>query len=1053
MTDSFLTRVGLHAEPAPPPLAIVGGGAVRITAMTARLIRLEWSPDSTFDDRPSYAFPRRRPETPPTATAPLPLALDTGAVHVTYDGEGAFTNANLTIQFTLNGQSVRWTPGVPDTGNLRGARRTLDECRGEAALEPGLLSRDGWTLHDESAVVRFDPTTGWVQPALAGPRQDWYFFAYGHDFAAALAEYTQISGSVPLIPRWVLGAWWSRYWAYSEEDLRTLVAAFATHDLPLDVLVIDMDWHTPDGWTGYTWNRELFPDPPAFLAWLHEQGLRTTLNLHPADGVHPHEEAYPAFADAMGQDPAERAPVPFRIGDPRFAEHYFALLHHPLEAQGVDFWWMDWQQGRASELSGLDPLLWLNHLHYRDMQQRAGRRSLIFSRWGGLGNHRYPIGFSGDTYPTWEALRFQPHFTATAANVAYGWWSHDIGGHFTATDPEIYARWVQFGAYSPILRLHSSNGADAERRPWAFPPEVFAAARSAFHQRYALLPYFYTLARVHADTALAPCRPLYYLAPEQESAYLAREQYLLGDQMLIAPIVHPLDPAHGLAPAEVWVPPGTWIARSTGEQFVGPQWVRLVGDLQAIPQLVRAGGIVPLAPVAERSDRQPRDQLILSIFPGADGALRIYDDAGEGEDYRAGNCEWTPVQFTWAADGRSCTLTIGPVEGFCAALPPERTITVRLEHCYAPDAVLLDGAPHADWRYDSAAPGVLISLPARPKTAPITLNISAQVDLARGAAPNTALREADARRLLGPTAADLPADTLITAALERTDAAATHALARLGGPFARVYSYTRPEDARRQLGALLLAAPRDGNPASVSGVWRLAGVDGIHEQAFTIAALNEDTILACPFVWDGQVQTTQWSVEVQIAWHGHTLSHDFSSLPLFPSIGAWRTLARPASTPYTIDELLTDAGDLQPNLAWTEHQHSPGQGELQNLSAVFNVPLRDHAWAAPGTDLTGYAVTTLHSPDVREVCINYQAARRAQIYLNGELLAEAEHVETPPLGMNLDWSRSVPVMLSPGANTLLIISSHPGDAPAWHWFLHVKLTNPEGAAVPEVGIL
>lgn len=153
-------------------------------------------------------------------------------------------------------------------------------------------------------------------------------------------------GPVPLVPRWVLGAWWSRYWAYSEADLRALLAEFRTHDTPLDNLVLDMDWHLPDNWTGYSWNRERFPDPHGFLDWLHGEGLHTTLNLHPALGVQSFEDAYPGFVTAMGQDPADGQTVPFRIADKTFARNYFELLHHPIEQDGVDFWWVDWQQGR-----------------------------------------------------------------------------------------------------------------------------------------------------------------------------------------------------------------------------------------------------------------------------------------------------------------------------------------------------------------------------------------------------------------------------------------------------------------------------------------------------------------------------------------------------------------------------------------------------------------------------------------------------------------------------------------------------------------------------------
>jgi alpha-glucosidase (family GH31 glycosyl hydrolase) len=203
----------------------------------------------------------------------------------------------------------------------------------------------------------------------------------------------------------------------------------------LSVCIVDMDWHVTDtgnqssGWTGYTWNRALFPDPPAFIAELHRRGLKTALNLHPAEGIHPHEAQYAALARALGLDPEAQEPIPFNIVDPDFTRHYFELLHHPQEADGVDFWWMDWQQGELTGLPGLDPLWWLNHLHFYDLGRDDRKRPFVFSRWGGLGNHRYPIGFSGDTVVSWDSLAFQPRFTATAANVNYGWWSHDIGGH------------------------------------------------------------------------------------------------------------------------------------------------------------------------------------------------------------------------------------------------------------------------------------------------------------------------------------------------------------------------------------------------------------------------------------------------------------------------------------------------------------------------------------------------------------------------------------------------------------------------------------------------
>ncbi|HMQ30524.1 MAG TPA: glycoside hydrolase family 31 protein [Chloroflexaceae bacterium] len=1056
MPADFLARVAMRGAPLADPAAVVTHGERRVTVLTDRLLRLEWAPGGAFDDRPSYAFPSRHAPPAPfhLAVSGDTLTLDTGALRLTLEGRtGPMSAERLRLDFALGSSAATWRPGDRDPHNLRGARRTLDGCRGEAALDPGILSRSGWALHDDSAAVRFDPETGWVQPRMEGPRQDWYFFGYGHSYTEALADYARFGGQVPLPPRWALGAWWSRYWAYSDQDLRELVGAFEAHGFPLDVLVIDMDWHTPESWTGYTWNRELFPDPPALLAWLHERGLRATLNLHPALGVQTHEEVHGAFAAALGADPGEG--VPFRIGDPAFARHYFELLHHPLEEQGVDFWWMDWQQGRESELPGLDPLPWLNHLHYRDMARRPGRRPMVFSRWGGLGNHRYPIGFSGDTFATWEALRFQPYFTATAANVLYGWWSHDIGGHFGVCEPELFARWVQFGALSPILRLHSTKDAAAERLPWAFPAEVRDAARAAFLARYELLPYLYTLARVHHERALAPCRPLYYGWPGEEAAYVAREQYLLGDQLLVAPIVRPAEGESGLAPADVWVPPGDWVERATGELLSGPAWARLVGDLRAMPQLVRAGGILPLAAPAERSEHQSADRLALEIFPGPAGELRVYEDDGVGEGYREGQGEWTPVALATSPDGRRAELTIGPVEGACEALPRERAYTVRFRFLREPRAVLVDGAGHGQWRYDAEARAIVVELPRRPKAGRAVVAVEADEPLSLlGEGANRALHWADARRLMGlPDAGEgdeRAGEALLAVSLAGEGAAHRSALARLGGPFARVYEHTTPEDASRSLGTLVVAAPRDGSGVAVSGVWRLIGPEGVSEHPFELGELRADTIVRAPFAWGGDVATRRWALDLRLDWRGHELRERFTAQTMFPTIGAWRTCAVPATEALADDRLRELGEGAEAGLQWVAVRHTPAHGEFQNLTERFNVPLSAYAYERRDSDLVGYAVAGLRSADEREVRIAYQAPRPARVFLNGEELAQEAFAESDALRVNSEWSRAAPARLRRGLNTLLIVAEHVASDEPWRWFLHAIALGPDGLPAPEV---
>ncbi len=1057
--SALLGRLRFRGSPAPNPDNVVICGNARFTILASRLIRLEWSSSGAFEDRATYAFPTRwAPAVTFSAQVEAgEVTVDTGALVLRYRPEdGPFTPENLSISFELNGRWESWRPGLADPSNLRGARRTLDGCEGDAALSPGLVSRAGWALVDESQAVLFD-AGGWVTARPNHPQQDWYFFGYGHDYQAAVSEYTRFGGQTPLIPRFVLGAWWSRYWAYSAEELKQVVRDFEAHDLPLDVLVIDMDWHTPDSWTGYTWNRELFPDPEGFLHWVHEKGLRTTLNLHPAEGVQAFEEVYPRFCEAMGQDPAKKEAVPCRLTDVKFIQNYFQLLHHPMEEQGVDFWWMDWQQGESSEMPGLDPLPWINHLHFQDSARR-GRRPLLYSRWGGLGSHRYPIGFSGDTIVVWPALQFQPYFTAASANVAYGWWSHDIGGHMGGpTAPELYARWVQFGAYSPCLRLHATKDARAERRPWLFPPDVYEAAKAAFHRRYRLIPYLYTMARVTADTGRALCRPMYYEYPEEEAAYAARYQYLFGDQAIAAPIVHPADPETGMASVDVWIPPGSWIDYHTKESWTGPRWVRLVGDLQRAPLLVRQGAILPLAAPWEKqpaprmasgtSDDLPHDRLVLAVFPG-EGRFRLYEDDGVGEGYRQGQYEWTTIQ-AHVQDGASWTVRIDPVEGRCDALPGERSYEVRFEGSCYPGEVTLDGEAVRSWSYDPDSLTTVVQVPRRDKRKPVTVTITAEDAVsALGEAHNTAVLLSDLHRLLGPA---YPRgmrnfNLLLEAALSQDVPGHADVIARLGGPFARVVEFTTPEETAQQLGRVIVGAPANaGDPYDLEVNWTLQRAGKTERHAVQLQGLAEPRIVDAPFRFDGRVQPMQWDVEIRLTWRGQSWVRRHRSRPLFPAIPTWHGLIYDrGKNPVPMDKILPG-----PSADWKTFSQK-GEG-LRNLNQPYAVQLAQEYKEQLGASrsLAGYLATRIVSPDEREAMILFRAGGNVRLYLNG---VELPHSFMQDSGLLPPFFRQVNVSalarLQAGEN-LLVFDTQPDGK---NWFFGAAVVGPHGELMTDLVI-
>jgi len=1029
-------RIRFRGNPVANPESVIVSDHTRFTILTPRLIRLEWSETGKFEDRGTYAFPTRYAPAPPFRThiEGKVLTIDTGLLMLHHtQNSGKFSADNLSITFELNGERQTWVPGMPNSLNLCGTRRTLDECEGDAALEEGILSRAGWALFDDSGSAVFNPDDGWAAPRPDHEVQDWYFFGYGHDYKAALAEYTRFGGPIPLIPRFALGGWWSRYWAYSERDLRALVRDFERHGLPLDVLVIDMDWHTPHSWTGYTWNRDLFPDPPAFLKWIHDKGLRVTLNLHPAEGVQAFEEICPRFARAMGVDPESSEPIPFRPTDKRFARNYFELLHHPMEDEGVDFWWMDWQQGASSEMKGLDPLPWINHLHFHDSTRR-GTRPMLYSRWGGLGSHRYHIGFSGDTYAVWSALQFQPYFTATASNVAYGWWSHDIGGHMGgATEPELYARWVQFGALSPCLRLHATKDPRAERRPWKYPQGVYHVAKAAFQWRYQLLPYVYTMARVASETSIPLCRPMYYDYPEEDAAYAARYQYFFGDQMIAAPIVHPSDPETGMAAADVWLPQGQWIDYTTKETFTGPRWVRLVGDLNRVPMLMKAGAILPLATPFEAmapphlasgtTDAIPQDKLILSVFPGADGAFRLYEDDGITEAYKEGQYEWTEIRSR--TEGKDTwTVDIAPVEGRCDALPPQRGYELRLEGSQQPQKVTIDGAETADWTYDPKALTTTIHVPPRDKRQPVAVTAVAEGGTsALGEAHNRRAILSDVRRLLGD---QCPRDAGDVDAILHLDAPArADAVARLGGPFARAIEFVTPKEAAQGLGRVIVGAPAQADePYDLDVTFTLSRGGETERHAVQVRGATASRILDTPFAFDGRAQTTRWEAQVRIAWRGGRLTYAHRSSVLFPTIYAWRALVYDRDEdPTALHQVMDAEGGVDDALDWQAYPQRVGG--LRNLNQPHLIPFgrmeayRDKLNA--GQPLAGYLTTAVFSPDECDAVLAFRSAGQATFYLNGHKVEQIEGEEEgcrPPFFR--PTRRTAGMHLRAGENRLVI---------------------------------
>lgn len=699
-------RYALDLKPIAKSEAMVTGKQYRFTILTDCLVRMEYQEDGLFVDEPTQTVICRDFPVPEYRVIDKEDSLEivTEKLHLYYDKK-SFTKEGLNIQlkegFHVYGSTWNYGDEIHD---LKGTARTLDGVDGAVELESGLLSRDGFTVLDDSDIA-FITEDQWVA-AKDRKSIDLYFFGYGHDYLGCLKDFYKLSGSTPLLPRFTLGNWWSRFYRYTEESYLQLMDKFEKKNIPFSTAVIDIDWHYVDiprkygsGWTGYTWNRELFPDPKRFMDKLHDKGMHVTLNVHPADGVRAHEDAYLPMAKELGIDYENEDKIPFDSTNKAFMDAYFKYLHHPNEADGVDFWWIDWQQGSKSGIAGIDTLWMLNHLHYLD-SGRDGKMPLTFSRYAGIGSHRYPIGFSGDTYTTWDSLDFQPYFTANASNAGYSWWSHDIGGHQQGIrDDEMAVRWLQFGVFSPIMRLHSTNNEFYGKEPWTFNPVAEQVMTNFLQLRHKMIPYLHTMNyRTHLY-GIPLMQPMYY-QHDTEEAYNVPNQYYYGSEMIVCPITKPMDKRLQLAEFDAWLPEGKYIDFFTGQVYTGGRKMTLYRNLENIPVLVRAGGIIPMAEDYKDCHMHNPKELNVYIANGADGSFDLYEDSCD---------EWKkdeePVitHFTFKA-GKNAKINItteGKTEG---VIPEGRVYEIHVKGICKPTGVEVTSGDSMGytWQYEDA---------------------------------------------------------------------------------------------------------------------------------------------------------------------------------------------------------------------------------------------------------------------------------------------------------------------------------------------------------------
>lgn len=720
-------------------------GNKRITLITPTLFRLEYAEHQKFLDKPTlFASNRDSIMTSGFTITDLDggenYLISTGKVDIEFKNDNMpFGYSNIKVFYNQSGERKK-TGGIGTSrGNLGGSVTTLDAVSKEIPLLDGLLSELGWYYIVDTGNETIGDD-GWFEVRDQSHIQDQYCFVYGDDFHAAFKDLGVISGHVPMTRKYMHGIWYSRWYPLDDQYVADLVQGYKDNDFPLDILSIDMDWHTQDhkngighawnyGWTGHTWNRKLLPDPARLISGLHADGIRVCVNEHPHDGIRPADDCYADFMTAMGYQSDTDTCLLYDLGNKKYMENYFKYSRRENREFGIDFWWVDWQQDyvypyvRGSHRMANLP--WLNYLYFNDTK-RDNMRGAGYSRWGGWGDHKFPISFSGDASSNWDMLTFEVKLTQTSGNQGCYYWAHDIGGFFGETNPELLTRWSQFGALSAALRVHAVQGPNTDRRPWLWGEQSTKAMRNAYHFRSEMMPYIYSSIRKTHETMIPFNRAMYVDYPTDTAAYNRYAQFLMGDNILAAPITSPGEGEDLHASQHVWFPSDSkWWDYFTDEAYASGSEATVTKDIYTFPVFVRGGYILPMQPFTQRPGSDQINTLVMRLYPGEDGISSefvLYEDDGVSQDYEKGRFAKTSLQYK--QEGERGAIVVNATKGEYDGQPQKRAYKLELAGFGNVNDVKVDGRKAKIETQDGRS---FVNIPAKTIRKPIKIEFKHSV--------------------------------------------------------------------------------------------------------------------------------------------------------------------------------------------------------------------------------------------------------------------------------------------------------------------------------------
>ncbi len=502
-----------------------------------------------------------------------------------------------------------------------------------------------------------------------GGNLDYYYIA-GDSLARVLQNYTYLTGTCPLPQRWTLGYHQSRWGYMTREDVEEVARGMRENDIPCDVLHFDIDYM--QDYKVFTWNRGRYDgDPEGYLKSLAERGFKAVTINDP--GVKK-QEGYEVYNEGVEKGYFAKTPEgevyinAVWPGDAAFPDFgspavrkWWGEKQKFLLDTGVRGIWNDMNEpasfhGPLPEtvvFSDEDRKTIHGEMHnvyghlmakatYEGLKALDGRRPFVITRACYAGSQKYTTAWTGDNHSIWSHIQMLIPQLCNLGLSGMPFVGTDVGGFGSDTTPELLARWVEAGCFSPLFRNHSALGTRPQE-PWQFGEEVLDIYRKYVKLRYSWIPYFYDLFYEEERTGAPLMRPLVFHYEKDENARVCNDEFLLGDRILAAPVVN-----QGAVRRMVYLPEGKWYDYWTREEYTGPVSFVAEAPLDTCPVYVKAGSVIPTMEPRSYVEEKPLDTLILDVYPGK-GSWDHYLDNGEDFAYREG--KYHHYRFTVEEDG------------------------------------------------------------------------------------------------------------------------------------------------------------------------------------------------------------------------------------------------------------------------------------------------------------------------------------------------------------------------------------------------------------------